>query len=300
MATDEHNAHARPARCAAAISTEVAPRPRAHVLFATLAAIFVAVTSGCAFFKDPGPLSPGGFLAEIQDRGELRVGVAIAAPMTVILPDGTYGGPNLIPLQNLADELGVTMRTVPTTWNSIIPGLLAGQYDFAANLDKTERRSRAIDFTEPVYTYQGVFVIRADAPQNASADVLASGRLVATIQGNASENALRDTGGNILPFDSSANSIQAVIAGRAVAEFVDLPTAESQVQQDTRFKIIVPDPPIYDAQCNYGIVKQVDQSSRERIDAAISAARADSSLTEAMTAVGYFEVDNLGSMQKGS
>lgn len=272
----------------------------AALAMAALALLIVITNSGCAFFKSSEPLPAGQFLRDIQKRGELRVGVAIAAPMTVILPDGTYGGPNLIPLENLANELGVPLVTVPTTWNSIIPGLLAGQYDFAANLDKTERRSKAIDFTVPVYNYQGVFVIKADAPQNSSAEILATDQPVATVAGNAPEGALRDAGGNIVSFDSTSNAIQAVIADRTVAEFVDLPAAEAQVQQDPSLKIIVPDPPIYDAQCNYGIVKQVDAQSRERVDAAIQAARADGTLTDAMAEVGYFEIDQLGSMQKGS
>ena len=46
--------------------------------------------------------SQGAFLKAIKDRGELRVGVAIAPPMTVQQADGTLGGPNLIPLQELA------------------------------------------------------------------------------------------------------------------------------------------------------------------------------------------------------
>ncbi|MFE5539613.1 substrate-binding periplasmic protein [Streptomyces sp. NPDC056519] len=263
-----------------------------------LTVMIVTMTSSCAFYRDPGPLSAGGFLEEIKKRGELRVGVAVAAPMTAILPDGTYGGPNLIPLRYLADGLGVKLRTVPTTWGSIISGLLAGQYDFAANLDKTEQRSKAIDFTAPVYRYQGVFVVKASAPESTSAQVLDSKRPLATVQGAGAENALRDAGGNIMPFDSEVNSVQSVAAGRAVAEFVDLPMAEAHVRQDASLKIIVPDPPLYDAQANYGIVKQVDQKSRDSVDKAIAAAQADGSLSNALSAVGYFDIDHLGSMKK--
>lgn len=218
--------------------------------------------------------------------------------MTAILPDGTYGGPNLIPLQNLAADLGVKVRTVPTTWGSIISGLLAGQYDFAANLDKTEQRSKAIDFTAPVYRYQGVFVIKASAPENTSAQVLVSKKPVATVQGAGAENALRDAGGRIMSFDSEVNSVQAVTAGRAVAEFVDLPMAEAHVQQDTSLKIIVPEPVLYDAQANYGILKQVDRESLSAVDGAIAAAQSDGSLSKALAEVGYFDIDNLGRMKK--
>ena len=96
----------------------------------------------------------GSWMDDIKDRGEFRVGVAIAPPMTVE-KDGKLGGANLIPLQHLADELGVKLVPVSATWNNIVAGLQAGRYDVAANLDSTLERAKAIQFSDPVYEYQG-------------------------------------------------------------------------------------------------------------------------------------------------
>ena len=192
------------------------------------------------------------FLQKIKDRGELRVGVALAPPMTAQQPDGSLGGPNLIPLQELADELGVTLTPVPADWANIVAGLQADRYDFAANLDATVERSLAIQFTDAVYEYQGVFVVKGDSPYRTSADVLGSGQPIATAQGSAPEAALKSAGSNVQSIDNYTNAIATVQAGRAAALFTDLPTAQAQAQADATLKIVVPNPPLYSATANYG------------------------------------------------
>ena len=143
------------------------------ITLAVLGVVIVALVGGYLgaglHGGSPAAAAAGGsgeatFLQKIKDRGELRVGVALAPPMTAQQADGSLGGPNLIPLQELAEELGGTLTPVPADWSNIVAGLQADRYDFAANLDATVERSLAIQFTDPVYEYQGVFVTKADSP----------------------------------------------------------------------------------------------------------------------------------------
>jgi polar amino acid transport system substrate-binding protein len=235
----------------------------------------------------------GAFLQKIKDQGELRVGVALAPPMTTTLPDGTLGGPNLIPLQELAEELGVKLTPVPADWSNIVAGLQADRYDFAANLDATVERSLAIQFTDPVYEYQGVLVTKTDAPYRTSDDVLGSGQPIATAQGSAPEATLKNLGVNVQSIDNYTNAIATVQAGRAAAEFTDLPTAESQTQADPTLKIIVPDPVLYSATANYGVPSTADAWSLQAVNIAIQRAKDSGRLTKAYQDVNYFEIDNL-------
>lgn len=235
----------------------------------------------------------GAFIQKIKDQGELRVGVALAPPMTTQLPDGTLGGPNLIPLQELAEQLGVTLTPVPAEWKNIVAGLQADRYDFAANLDATVERSLAIQFSDPVYEYQGVLVVKADAPYRTSEEVLASGEPIATAQGSALEPALQDQGATLQSIDNYTNAIATVQAGRAVAEFTDLPTAESQVQADPTLKIIVPEPAIYSATANYGVPNTIDPWSLQTVNIAIEKARDSGRLAKAYADVNYFEIESL-------
>jgi ABC-type amino acid transport substrate-binding protein len=239
----------------------------------------------------------GSWMEDIQDQGELRVGVAIAPPMTV-REKGELGGPNLIPLQHLADELGVKLTPVSANWNNIVAGLQADRYDVAANLDSTLERAKSIQFSDPVYEYQGVFVIRADSPYSTSEDVIKSGEKVAVAQGSAPAAAVQDAGADILELTDFTNAFQAVEANRAVAVFADLPTAESQVQANPRYKILVPDPAIYAASANYGLPADTDPRSLELVNIAIRGAQLSGELERAYAEQNYVPIDQLGDLEK--
>lgn len=237
------------------------------------------------------------YLQSIRDAGVLRVGVAVAPPMTIQEADGTMSGPNLIPLRHLAEKLNVKFETVPTTWGNIVAGLIAGKYDFAANLDQTAEREKAIAFSAPVYLPHGVFVVKASSAENSSEEIFASSLPIATSQGSSHEAKIVEKGGKTLSIDTYPNAVQAVKAGRAVAEFTDLPTAEAQVQADASLKIVVPDPLIYQATANYGLRKNADKASLEKVNNEIAAAKDE--LKQALIKVNYFDIDNLGTMEKG-
>jgi ABC-type amino acid transport substrate-binding protein len=240
----------------------------------------------------------GNFIEEIKKRGELRVGVAIAPPMTVQQEDGTLGGPNLIPLQALAEQLGVKLVPVAAEWKNIVAGLQANRYDFAANLDYTVERSLAIGFTDPVYEYQGVFLVKADSPLKSTEDIIKNGGQITAAQGSAPEKALQGLTSNIMSVDSYSNAISAVNSGRAIAEFADLPTAEAQAQADSSLKIVVPSPEIYSASAAYGVPAAIDPRSLQIVNIAIERARKSGELKQAYTDVNYVEIDNLGDLLK--
>lgn len=235
----------------------------------------------------------GAFIEKIREQGELRVGVALAPPMTTQQPDGSLGGPNLIPLQELAEELGVELVPVAAEWKNIVAGLQADRYDFAANLDATVERSVAIQFTDAVYEYQGVLVVKEDAPYRTSQDVLDAGDPIVAAQGSAPEAALQNLGAKVLSIDNYTNAIATVKADRAIAEFTDLPTAESQVQADPTLKIIVPDPPIYSATANYGVPDTIDPWSLQTVNIAIEKAQDSGRLAKAYADVNYYELEFL-------
>ncbi|MFF2243789.1 substrate-binding periplasmic protein [Arthrobacter sp. NPDC058130] len=275
------------------------------VVLAVLAVILVAIAGGYigSGFRGTSATAAtgaaqGSFIDEIKKRGELRVGVAIAPPMTVQQADGTLGGPNLIPLQELAKQLNVKLVPVAAEWKNIVAGLQANRYDFAANLDYTVERSLAIGFTDPVYQYQGVFVVKADSPFATAEDLIANGGQITAAQGSAPEKALQGHTSTIMSVDNYANAISAVQSGRAIAEFTDLPTAESQAQADKTLKIVVPTPDIYSASAAYGVPATIDPRSLQIVNIAIERAQKSGELPQAYAKVNYVELDNLGDLRK--
>jgi ABC-type amino acid transport substrate-binding protein len=192
----------------------------------------------------------------------------------------------------------VKLVPVAAEWKNIVAGLQANRYDFAANLDYTVERSLAISFTNPVYEYPGVFVVKADAPFTTSEQIIQSGGQIVTAQGAAPEATLKGLTSNIMPMDSYSNAISAIQAGRAVAEFTDLPTAESQAQQDSSLKIVVPEPEIYSGTAAYGVPSGIDARSLQIVNIAIERAQKSGTLSQAYAKVNYFEVDSLGDLAK--
>ena len=235
----------------------------------------------------------GAFIQKIKDAGELRVGVALSPPLTAQQPDGSLGGPNIIPLQELAAELGVKLTPVAADWNNIVAGLQADRYDFAANLDATVERSLSIQFTIPVYEYQGVFGVKADSPYKTAQDVIDAKKPIATIQGQAPEAALKATGATVQPIDNTTNALNTVNAGRAIAVFTDVGTVEALAYADPTIKIIVPDPAIYTATANYGVPANIDPWSLQTVNIAIQRAINSGRMTQAYAEVKYYEVENL-------
>jgi ABC-type amino acid transport substrate-binding protein len=276
------------------------------VVLAILAVVLIAIAGGyigSGFRGSSASASgsveaQGAFIDKIKERGELRVGVAIAPPMTVEQADGKLGGPNLIPLQELAEQLDVELVPVPAEWKNIVAGLQADRYDFAANLDYTVERSLAIGFSDPVYKYQGVFVVKADSPYTTVEELLADGGQITAAQGSSPEKALQAHTSNIMSVDSYSNAISSVQSGRAIAEFTDLPTAESQAQADETLKILVPEPELYSASAGYGVPATIDPRSLQIVNIAIERAQASGELTQAYEEVGYVEIDNLGDLRK--
>ena len=244
--------------------------------------------------------TPGSFIDDIKSRGELRVGVAESAPLTTMQKDknGVAGGPMTLPMQQLAKELGVKYVAVPTTWGNIVAGLQANRYDVAAYLDNTLERATSIQFSDPVLTYQAVFVVPADSPFTTSEQVISSNKPIAIAQGTAYTNRLKDAGAKLLEVDTTTNALAALKAGRAAAYGIDLPTAEGAVQANSDLKIIVPDPIVYQSGSGYGLPEDIDPRSLQLINVAIRDAQDYGDMTTAFHEVGFREIADLGDWQK--
>ena len=238
------------------------------------------------------------YLDQMKERGELRVGVAVSPPMTTKDTSGKVSGPNLIPLQKLADELKIKLTVVEAQWSNIVAGLQAGRYDFASNLDATVQRAVSIQYTAPVYSYQGVFLVKGDSPYRTVEDLRADGGKIATAQGSATEAAIKRMGFPIMSVDTFENAFAALKAGRAIASFTDLPVIEGGAQADPTMKILVPDPPIYVMNASYGVPVTMDPHSLQAVNIAIANAVDSGEMKAAYEKVNYLEIDNLGDLEK--
>lgn len=238
----------------------------------------------------------GDWLQKIRDSGELRVGIASAPPMTAEQPDGTMGGPNVLPLQKLAKELDVKYVPVAAEWSKMVAGLQADRFDVAAYLDSTSERSLAIQFTDVVYQYEGAWLVRADSNLKGTDAIVKAGK-VAMATGTSYESAITALGVEVLGSESIPQAVTAMKAGRADAVFADLPTIANAAQQDKSLKIVMPDPELYLQDSNYGVKDDIDPRSLQVLNVAIRSAQNDGTLRTAFEEAGVVTPETLGDLE---
>jgi polar amino acid transport system substrate-binding protein len=274
--------------------------------FAVIGALIAALVAGYLGGRLGSDGSGGGgstdvskasWIDEIKDKGELRVGCADSPPTTVVAADGTCSGPDLIPRQNLANELDVKMRTIATSWQSIVAGLQADHYDVAANLDQTVERGLSIQFSHPSWSYPGVFLLPKSANLRSTEQIVNSGKPVATAQGTALDAALQAAKIPELRVDNYQNATSAVEAGRASAVFTDLGTAVDAANKRPDLGIVIPQPPIFVHHVAYGLPAGIDPRSLQIFNIAVDNAVASGEIERAFSQAGYREQDELGAME---
>lgn len=236
---------------------------------------------------------PGTYLAKWRAAGEIKVGCADSPPTIVVDSAGNCSGPDLLPLQELAATMNVKLVTVATSWQNIVTGLEANQYDFAADLDATAKRALAIRYTEPVWNYPGVFVVKGDSQSKTSVDLLKSNQPIATPSGTAQDLALRDLKANELLLPDYDQSLLALTGGKAAAVFADNGTAEVMVQKQPSLKIIVPDPAIFVHDVSYGVRQDIDDASLQAVNITIKNQVMAGKISRAFAAAGYLDIPQL-------
>ena len=90
---------------------------------------------------------------KIIERGVLRVGFSSFIPWAMQDKQGEYIGFEIDVAKRLAHDLDVELQLVPTSWDGIIPALLAGKFDvIIGGMGATVQRGLSVNFTIP-YDY---------------------------------------------------------------------------------------------------------------------------------------------------
>lgn len=164
-------------------------------------------------------------LERIGRTGVVRLGYVNEAPFAYLLPDGTLTGESAAIATEVLSRLGARrIEPVAATWESFIPGLLAGRYDVAAGgLTITPELSNTVLFSNPHYRLgDTLLVVRSNPRQLRSyGDIAADRRLrLAVVAGSAQYDYALDAGMSarqLLSVPNSHAQLHAVRTGRAVA-----------------------------------------------------------------------------------
>jgi polar amino acid transport system substrate-binding protein len=191
--------------------------------------------------------------ASIKSKGTLNVASdATYAPNEFIASDGhTVVGMDADLMKALGDAMGLKVKIVNQTFNSIIPGLASGKYDVgASSFTDTKEREKTVDFVD--YFEAGeTFFTKASGGADISGIADICGKTVAVEKGTTEESDAQAQGAkckkggkpsvNVLSFPDQNGANLALSSGRAQLGFADSPVAAYQVKKSNgQFKLVGP------------------------------------------------------------
>ena len=213
-------------------------------------------------------------LSCIGEQDVVKMGTEGAyPPYNLINDDGEVDGFE----RELGDELcrraGLECVWVTNEWDTIIPNLVAGDYDtIMAGMSITEERDETIDFTQPYFPPSpSVYIAQSGAGDEAAAGKIAA--QVSTVQSDY----LSESGAALQEYDLAPELVSAVLNGEADAALVDLEFAHESVDKSAGKLTIVGPRVMLDAGIGVG-VRESDSELKDKLDRAIDAMKKDGSL----------------------
>ena len=178
--------------------------------------------------RDIEPVTRGGTvdtLATIRKRGVLRVGVAVSEPTVMHDAGGKLVGFSIDAARRLAEDIGVGVEFIETSWSGIIPDLLNHESDLImSGLWVTVPRALVINYTTPT-AVEGIHVIASRAAAGrlkTPADLDRPGTKIVVYAGTLQERlaARRFPKATLLQVNGDADHLAPVLAGEADAALV--------------------------------------------------------------------------------
>ena len=165
--------------------------------------------------------SGGDTLAQLKDDGKITVGFAGEEPYS-FEKDGELDGATIALHEEIFGELGIDeVEGVKTEWNSLIPGLNAGDFDVvSAGMSILPDRCKQADFGDPEILYTTALMVPKGNPKNLNdlQDVKDKNAKVATMTGAIEAGYAKDMGlKGATEVGSPQDGMDAVTKGRADA-----------------------------------------------------------------------------------
>ncbi len=219
---------------------------------------------GVAFAQDSSKL------AQIKQRGVLRVGVTQAPPWYSKDPKtGEWSsGLGVSMGKAMAATLGVKFEPVEVTWGTAVAALQGNKMDIIYVIDATPERAQAVDFPKaPVLYYSLSVLARDDLHVTSWADLNQPNVRIAVPQASSMDKSVTEFApkANIQRFPGNAESIAAFQSGRVDAVCLFHPPLLAALQKLGTGKIVVPTP-VMSAPASAAVRKDADKAFVNWVD----------------------------------
>ena len=201
-------------------------------------ALSVAATAGLPAFAQSATqeLANESVIETIKERGVIKIGLSLFKPWSMRDLNGELVGFELDVGRQLAEDMGVEVEFVPTSWDGIIPALVSGNFDtIISGMTVTPQRNLTVNFTIP-YAYSGMTILANTAMTEGftledynSADVTFAARRGAT---PATVIADMFPEAELLLFDEDGAATQEVLNGNAHATMSSEPTPSNEARMN--------------------------------------------------------------------
>lgn len=127
-------------------------------IFAAVAVLLIGVSPPAVAENATKALAADSTLEAIKKRGVMKVGNSTFRPWVMRDKKGTLIGYEIDVAKKIAKDMGVKPEFVPTQWDGIIPGLLAGKFDIIiGGMSKTPKRNLTVNFSR-TYNRTGTMI----------------------------------------------------------------------------------------------------------------------------------------------
>ena len=160
-------------------------------------------------------------LQKVLNNNELRAGTTGDwDPMSMKDPaTNKYKGFDIDVMNELAKDMGVKVKFVPTDWKTIVSGITANRYDISTSVTKTPKRAEVAGFTITYYKYGTVpLVLKKNLKKFSTWDSLNNKSVtIATTLGTSQEEKAKEffPKSKLKSVEAPARDFQEVLAGRA-------------------------------------------------------------------------------------
>jgi polar amino acid transport system substrate-binding protein len=205
-------------------------------------------------------LSASSMIEEVKRQGVLKVGLSTFVPWAMPSKSGPMIGFEVDVAQKLADDMKVKLQLVPTTWDGIIPALIAKKFDIIiGGMTITPERNLTINFTAPYeHAESYVLVGKKYADKFKSLDDFNNSDVaIANVRGATTAIFAKQAfpKAQQLLFDGENQGLQEVLNGKAQAVMASTPTPSIWMEKYPDALVMPFDKPLYQDSEGMGIRK---------------------------------------------